>query len=100
MTKPITNTLTNLGKGERYLRYTCGSGVGITRSASALDYPQAVSRLAESLSWLLTKWPLGCSHRRQFILKPNGESEASESQAIACDTDHLVDIVVVERLVW
>ena len=49
MTKPITNTLTNLGKGERYLRYTCGSGVGITRTASALDYPQAVSRLAESL---------------------------------------------------
>ena len=49
MTKPITNTLTNLGKSERYLRYTCGSGVGITRTASALDYPQAVSRLAESL---------------------------------------------------
>lgn len=49
MTKPITNTLTNLGKGERYLRYTCGSGVGITRTASALEYPQAVSRLAESL---------------------------------------------------
>ena len=49
MTDKITDTLTHLGKGERYLRYVCDSGVGVTRTATTLDYPQAISRLAKSL---------------------------------------------------
>jgi anthranilate synthase len=49
MNEHTKDTMTDLGTGQRYLRYTCASGVGITRTTQTQEYPTAVATLASKL---------------------------------------------------
>ncbi len=46
MTLNNSHTLTDLGRGEQYIRYRCESGVAVTRYATPVEYPNAIANLA------------------------------------------------------